>query len=104
MSKPYESWVTLEVPVTVKVLIYPGDPGVRTFSNGDPGYPPTPPEFEFSEAWIGDDHGPWKEDAKNSRVAMTLAEVLREKVEEATGYDEKGEDMPLFEDTEEDEC
>lgn len=24
-----------------------GDPGVHTFRNGDPGYPPTPAEFEF---------------------------------------------------------
>ena len=22
-----------------------GDPGVHTYSNGDPGYPPSPPEF-----------------------------------------------------------
>lgn len=23
----------------------PGDPGVHTYSNGDPGYPPSPEEF-----------------------------------------------------------
>ena len=25
----------------------PGDPGVYTYSNGDPGYPPSPPELEI---------------------------------------------------------
>jgi hypothetical protein len=28
---------------------FPGDPGVRTFSNGDPGYPGTGPEVKVSE-------------------------------------------------------
>ena len=35
-----------ELDGTLQVNFIPGDPGVRTFSNGDPGYPPTPPEIE----------------------------------------------------------
>ncbi|MFA5420155.1 MAG: hypothetical protein WC341_17010 [Bacteroidales bacterium] len=31
----------------VEYSIIPGDPGVRTFRNGDPGYPPTPAEVVF---------------------------------------------------------
>ena len=26
-----------------------GDPGVHTYANGDPGYPPTSPEVEYSK-------------------------------------------------------
>lgn len=38
---------TLTIEGTVDYDVTPGDPGVRTFRNGDPGYPPTPPEVEF---------------------------------------------------------
>ena len=33
----------------LEVMFYytPGDPGVYTYSNGDPGYPPSPPELEI---------------------------------------------------------
>ena len=31
----------------VDYSIIPGDPGCRTMRNGDPGYPPSPPEVEF---------------------------------------------------------
>ena len=33
----------------------PGDPGVHTFSNGDPGYPPSGPEIEIIKAWYQDE-------------------------------------------------
>lgn len=32
----------------------PGDPGKHTMNNGDPGYPPTPSDFEWDAAWIGE--------------------------------------------------
>ena len=34
----------------------PGDPGVRTLKNGDPGYPPTGPEVEIEEIGVDDPH------------------------------------------------
>lgn len=33
--------------VYVEGKFYKGDPGVWTFKNGDPGYPPSPDEVEF---------------------------------------------------------
>lgn len=32
----------------------PGDSGRHTLSNGDPGYPGTPAEFEWETAWLGE--------------------------------------------------
>ena len=41
----------------VEFYCTPGDPGVYTYSNGDPGYPPTPPEFEIHKIeFTGKDH------------------------------------------------
>lgn len=37
----------LQIEGTANYTVTPGDPGVRTFRNGDPGYPPSPPEVEF---------------------------------------------------------
>jgi hypothetical protein len=37
----------LQIEGTADYTVTPGDPGVRTFRNGDPGYPPSPPEVEF---------------------------------------------------------
>jgi acetoin utilization deacetylase AcuC-like enzyme len=34
------------VNVTIDFNYIPGDPGVHTYSNGDPGYPPTSDEIE----------------------------------------------------------
>jgi len=39
------TWNNADIDVSFNY--YPGDPGVRTYSNGDPGYPPSPPEFEI---------------------------------------------------------
>lgn len=36
------------LPVYVLYNYYPGDPGVHSYSNGDPGYPPTGPEVEIT--------------------------------------------------------
>ena len=43
--------------VTFEFNYEPGDPGVHTFSNGDPGYPPSGPEIEIIKAWIQDEDG-----------------------------------------------
>lgn len=32
--------------VTIDFAFYPGDPGVHTYSNGDPGYPPSGDEVD----------------------------------------------------------
>ena len=37
--------IQIEIEVEVEGKYIPGDPGVWTYSNGDPGYPETPPEF-----------------------------------------------------------
>ena len=37
-----------EIEVVVEANYIPGDPGVRTFRNGDPGYPPTEAEVEIT--------------------------------------------------------
>ena len=39
--------IQIEIEVEVEGKYIPGDPGVWTYSNGDPGYPETPPEFEI---------------------------------------------------------
>ena len=36
----------------IEYVFNPGDPGVRTFRNGDPGYPPTPGEAEIQSITI----------------------------------------------------
>lgn len=41
-------------PVFIKYTYSPGDPGIHTFPNGDPGYPPTGPEIEITSAVYGD--------------------------------------------------
>lgn len=33
--------------LTVEYNYHPGDPGIHTYRNGDPGYPPTPEEYEI---------------------------------------------------------
>lgn len=38
----------------VGINYVPGDPGVRTFPNGDPGYPPTGPDVEVVYAYVED--------------------------------------------------
>lgn len=35
------------IDVEVEFNYYPGDPGLYSYSNGDPGYPPTGPEVEI---------------------------------------------------------
>jgi hypothetical protein len=42
----------LNIEGTVEYCLTPGDPGCRTFRNGDPGYPPDPPEIELYDAII----------------------------------------------------
>lgn len=55
-----ETWVELNDGELVDVEVYytyePGDPGVWTYSNGDPGYPATPDNVEIERLIrIGDD-------------------------------------------------
>jgi hypothetical protein len=42
----------LDITGTVDFCLTPGDPGCRTFRNGDPGYPPDPPEIALYDATI----------------------------------------------------
>jgi len=48
----FESSITIDgdnFDVVVKISsAIPGDPGVHTYPNGDPGYPPSDPEVEFT--------------------------------------------------------
>jgi hypothetical protein len=41
------------VDMDVNFNFHPGDPGVHTYSNGDPGYPPTDPEIEINSVFLG---------------------------------------------------
>jgi len=45
--------IQIEIEVEVEGKYIPGDPGVWTYSNGDPGYPATPPEFEIHKVLWG---------------------------------------------------
>lgn len=40
------------VKLTAEGEYYKGDPGVHTLRNGDPGYPPSPAEFEIEKIFI----------------------------------------------------
>lgn len=46
--------IYLEIEVDVDGKYYPADPGKWTLSNGDPGYPPTPAEYEINKVMWGD--------------------------------------------------
>lgn len=66
----------------------PGDPGQHTLSNGDPGYPPTPSEFEWETAWLGDVE---VTEMVNQLMGLSedeLAECLIQKYEESVVEDE----------------
>jgi hypothetical protein len=41
--------ILIEIEVEVTGEYMPGEPGVHTYPNGDPGYPPTPPSFDIHE-------------------------------------------------------
>lgn len=43
-----------DLVVSVGFTYDPGDPGVHTYPNGDPGYPGTPSEVSIEEIWIGE--------------------------------------------------
>jgi len=45
--------IQIEIEVEVEGKYIPGDPGVWTYSNGDPGYPETPAEFEIHKVMWG---------------------------------------------------
>lgn len=44
----------LEIEVDVDGTYIAADPGVDRYSNGDPGYPPTPAEYEINKVMWGD--------------------------------------------------
>ena len=44
----------LEIEVDVDGTYIAADPGVWRYSNGDPGYPPTPAEYEINKVMWGD--------------------------------------------------
>lgn len=41
-----------ELEVEIEYDYTPGDPGCRTLRNGDPGWPPSPPEIEITNVWL----------------------------------------------------
>jgi hypothetical protein len=46
----------------VEYYYQPGDPGVHTYANGDPGHPPTPPEVDITSVqWIKEIEGKKRE-------------------------------------------
>ena len=47
-----EVTTSIEIDVRAEVTILPGAPGVRTFNNGDPGYPGHGPEIDTVRFWI----------------------------------------------------
>ena len=49
-------------PVSLVVDYHPGRPGVHTLSNGDPGYPDEPAEFDIIEAPEGFDEDRWMDE------------------------------------------
>jgi hypothetical protein len=55
MSRPTHVDLTFgEVTIRFSGVYTPGDSGRHTLPNGDPGYPPTPSEFEWDAAHIGE--------------------------------------------------
>lgn len=46
--------IQLEIEVDVDGTYHPADPGKWTLSNGDPGYPPEPAEYEINKVMWGD--------------------------------------------------
>ena len=46
--------IQLEIEVDVDGTYIAADPGVWRYSNGDPGYPPTPAEYEINKVMWGD--------------------------------------------------
>lgn len=55
MSHPTHVDLTFgEVTIRFSGVYTPGDEGRHTLPNGDPGHPPTPSEFEWDKAFIGE--------------------------------------------------
>lgn len=55
MSHPTHVDLTFgEVTIRFSGVYTPGDEGCHTLPNGDPGHPPTPAEFEWDKAFIGE--------------------------------------------------
>ncbi len=52
-----ETNYTTEVEILIRATVHPGDPGVHTFANGDPGYPPTGPEADDFKIYAVDEDG-----------------------------------------------
>jgi hypothetical protein len=48
-----------DVAVVVTANYLAGSPGARTLSNGDPGYPPDPPEVEICQVALADAVASW---------------------------------------------
>lgn len=65
----------------VGIRYAPGDPGVHTFANGDPGYPPTGPDVEIVYALVED----------GDELGDTFGEGRAALAGSITRYDEIGE-------------
>jgi hypothetical protein len=72
--------ITIEIEIEVEGSYTPGDPGVYTYSNGDPGYPPTPPEFYITKV-IWDNM-----DITSSLSSEDLNYIEEQMIEEAQNY------------------
>ena len=62
----------ISADLTVGYAFEAGDPGVHTFPNGDPGYPPTGDCLEVSEVWL-----------RGVNIAQALSEDAQAAVEAA---------------------
>jgi len=58
------------IEVDVDYYFDEGDPGVHTYSNGDPGYPPTPPEFSVERVWAE------LPDVKGNKMVVDISSFL----------------------------
>lgn len=68
------------INITIDFMFYPGDKGVHTYSNGDPGYPPTGDEIDVLS--VQDENGTTVPDnAFTSEQVETIIQVCRDYME-----------------------
>lgn len=82
-----------EVTIRFSGVYTPGDPGRHTLPNGDPGYPPTPSEFEWDKAFIGELEVTEMVEELLALDFEELCSKLLERCEEAEADDADGEDF-----------
>jgi len=70
MKKRSETIEFKGIEVDVDYWFDEGDPGVHTYSNGDPGYPPTAPEFSVEHVWAE------LPSVRGNKVVVDIADLL----------------------------